>query len=269
MESPVQSLHARDPGLHFDVSVPRWWFHSNPVLTHVANGLHLVFPEGERFFCRSVAHYLDQLQDPALKERAKGFFAQEVKHGAEHTRSFKMLEQQGYDVRSFLDFYEKTAPKIEAMFPPNLRLSVTVALEHMTATLAEMALTDKFLDGAHEQMARLLRWHAAEEIEHKAVAFDVLAEVDPRYWVRAAGMFLGLAFLFTFWGIGTQKLMRQEKLERGAFRQFRRQAQAMRKHRLRNAVVKAVVEYLRPGFHPNQNDNWALARNYLAAEGLA
>ena len=75
--------------------IPRWWFGDNPLLTHAANGLHLVFPEGERFFIRSVARYLDRVDDPELKERATAFFQQEASHGREHTHSFEMLERQG------------------------------------------------------------------------------------------------------------------------------------------------------------------------------
>ena len=37
-----------------DAEVPRWWLYGNPVMTHMANGLNLLFPPGERFFIRSV-----------------------------------------------------------------------------------------------------------------------------------------------------------------------------------------------------------------------
>ncbi|MCA9604071.1 MAG: metal-dependent hydrolase, partial [Myxococcales bacterium] len=47
-----------------DADVPRWWFHDNPLVTHGANGLNLLFPEGERFFIRSVKHYMDRIEDP-------------------------------------------------------------------------------------------------------------------------------------------------------------------------------------------------------------
>ncbi len=33
--------------------IPRWWFDDNPIVTRYANGLHLVFPEGERLFIRT------------------------------------------------------------------------------------------------------------------------------------------------------------------------------------------------------------------------
>lgn len=256
----------RKPALHFGPEIPRWWLHDNPILTHAANGLHLVFPEGERFFIRSVKHYLAELDDPQLLARCRAFFGQEARHGLEHERSFEMLRGQGYDVDRFLSFYEGRAlPAIEAAISPALRLSVTVALEHLTATLGESVLSDDFLDGAHPELERLLRWHACEEIEHKAVAFDVFQTVDGRYWVRASGMVLGLTALMAFWTLATRMLLKEEaEVAAADWRRFRAQAEALRGGHVFRLFKKAFLDYLDPNFHPDQNDNLALAQDYLA-----
>ena len=128
-EAPAPRIRPRKMRFDFGDQVPRWWFADNPVITHISNGLSLVFPEGERFFIRSVKHYLDKIDDPELTERARAFFQQESRHGQEHARSFEMLERQGYELKSYMEFYEKRAvPFLEGLFPPNFRLSVTVAL---------------------------------------------------------------------------------------------------------------------------------------------
>ena len=70
----------RSPGV--DVSgVPRHWFGGNVVATHVANGVNLLFPAGERFFVRSVHHYLDRIDDEHLRARVKGFFSRSTSPG--------------------------------------------------------------------------------------------------------------------------------------------------------------------------------------------
>src|SRR5438094_723090 len=99
----------RSPGLAIDATVPRHWFGGNVVATHVANGVNLLFPAGERFFVRSVNHYLDRVDDPLLRDQIKGFFGQEGRHAREHERVFAMLEEQGYDVGRFLRVYERIA----------------------------------------------------------------------------------------------------------------------------------------------------------------
>src|SRR3546814_18954071 len=50
---------------------------------------------------------------------------------------------------------------------------LTCALEHFTAILANAVLSDPaHLVGADTEAQRMWRWHAVEEIEHKAVAYD-------------------------------------------------------------------------------------------------
>ncbi|MBK6689436.1 MAG: metal-dependent hydrolase [Deltaproteobacteria bacterium] len=261
----------RKPGLSFGPEIPRWWLHNNPVLTHAANGLHLVFPEGERFFIRSVKHYLEQLDDPQLVARCRAFFGQEARHGQEHEKSFEMLRGQGYHVDRFLEFYEQRAlPTIEAAISPALRLSVTVALEHLTATLGEAALSDDFLDGAHPELERLLRWHACEEIEHKSVAFDVYQEVDGRYTVRIAGMVLGMTALMAFWTLASRMLLAEERATtKDQWRGYRAQARSLRGGHIGRLFRRAFVDYLDPNFHPDQNDNLGLAESYLQRAGLS
>lgn len=244
--------------------IPRYWFAGKPVPTHVANALHLIFPMGERFFVRSVRHYLDEVEDPALREQIKGFFGQEGRHAHEHERVFKMLEAQGYEIRPFLGLYKKIAYDwIERYSPPSLRLAATAALEHYTAILAEGALEHDTLDAAHPRMRALLQWHAAEEIEHKAVAFDVLQATRPGYALRMAGMAVATLTLIGFWVVGATMLLRQEKqlTVRELLRQLRQMGQ--REPIVRRVFLRGLREYLRPDFHPWQRDNLAIARRVL------
>lgn len=261
-------ITVRKMGFSF-AGVPRHWFFGAAVPTHIANGLNLVFPAGERFFIRSVKHYLDRIRDPELRERVRAFFGQEGRHGFEHEASFEMLEAQGYEIREFLAMYEKLAfEKLEPMFPPSMRLSVTVALEHFTASLAERALTADFLDHAAPVMRDLLRWHAAEEIEHKSVAFDVFQEVDGRYWVRIAGLGIATAGLLGFWTIATRKLLAQEK-DLTPEEIARQRNAAADRGQDREVLLRAFLEYLKPSFHPDDHDNYEIARRYLASVGRA
>ena len=88
----------RKMGFSFD-EVPRRWFYDSVLVSDLVNALNLLFPAGERFFVRSVKHYVPQLRDPELRARVRAFFGQEGSHGHEHERAFEMLESQGYEVR--------------------------------------------------------------------------------------------------------------------------------------------------------------------------
>jgi hypothetical protein len=257
-------IQPRKIGFPFDPAViPRHWVNGKAVPTAMVNALHLIFPKGERFFVRSVRRYQDQIS-PGLREQVRGFFGQEGRHAQEHERFFAIIEAHGFSVDRFLRIYEAIAYRgIERLAPDKLSLSVTVALEHYTAILAEGAFEEGELDHFHPAVRDLLAWHAAEEIEHKAVAFDVLAEVDDSYALRMAGMALATATLIGFWALGATMLIRQERL---GVREVLRQFKELRDHRslLRTVFVRGMREYLRPDFHPWDHDNLALARDYLA-----
>ena len=73
----------RSPRFDFSAT-PRWWHVDSRVATAMANGMNFVFPAGERFFIRSVRHFLDEVDDPELKARAAAFIGQEAQHQRGH-----------------------------------------------------------------------------------------------------------------------------------------------------------------------------------------
>src|SRR5947199_2775780 len=111
--------------------------------SHVAAGLSAVFPDGEDFFVRSVRHYRDQISDPQLKRQVAGFIGQEALHGREHRLFNDRLAELGYPTKTFERFTKKGLAMRERMLSPVSNLAATAALEHFTATLAELVLTNE------------------------------------------------------------------------------------------------------------------------------
>lgn len=275
-------LSVRAPRLGFS-TVPKHWFANSAAATHVVNGVNLLFPAGERFFVRSVLRYVAKLDAEGKKDlvmRARGFFGQEGRHAGAHEKFFDTMRDQGYEIDRFLAWYDRWAYRfIEKHSPEALSLAVTVACEHFTAILAEDALKDDaaILEHAHPELRRLLAWHAVEELEHKSVAFDVLAAVHPSYALRLAGLAVGTACLGGFWVAATRELLKQDGLGlRDAARDLARLRTNPRNQEKGNAAerigqsigyrvfLRGIVEYMRPGFHPDDKDHRPLIERTLA-----
>src|SRR6476659_7747340 len=111
------------------------------IQSHIAAGLSAVFPDGEDFFVRSVRHYRDRITDPELKRQVGGFIGQEAMHGRQHRAFNDRLDELGYPVKRFERFTKWGLTTREKIAPPINNLAVTAALEHFTATLAELLLT--------------------------------------------------------------------------------------------------------------------------------
>ena len=254
----------RKPNLEFDASIPRYWMNGNLFATHFFNGLNLVFPDGERFFVKAVHDHLDRITDPVLLRQAKQFAAQEGQHANQHERYFACLRGQGYEIDTFLRRFHRFFRFTNSRLPAALRLAMTAGAEHYTAVLGAGAIEEfELLADADPTMRKLIVWHATEEIEHKAVAFDVLRATHPSYALRILGFIIATIALFGWTFAGTRMLIKQDGVSRALVRSQRRAALARDDGRGLARISAGVRAYFRRDFHPNQTDHLALARRRL------
>jgi predicted metal-dependent hydrolase len=258
-EIPVRKVH-----LPFDENIPRHWFGDNAVQTHIFNGLNLVFPDGERFFVRAVMDHADRIHDPELRAQIKGFVGQEGWHAHEHERYFATMREQGYRIDGFLDRFRKFAQWTNKYLPGSFRLAVTAGAEHYTATLGVFALTGGRLPEAHPVMRQLITWHAVEEIEHKAVAFDVLRAVNPSYALRIAGFLFATVALAGWTVSALRMLLRQDGIDKAEAKAMLLELERRDRGRMRRALRDGFRAYFRRDFHPSDVDDMEIARAQLA-----
>jgi predicted metal-dependent hydrolase len=267
-QQPARSAHAipvRKPQLEFGPSIRRYWMDDNIVATHFFNGLNLLFPDGERFFVKAVYDHLDRITDPVLLEQAKGFAGQEGQHAHEHEKYFDCLRAQGYEIDRFLRRFHGVYRLATRWFPAPLRLAMTAGAEHYTAIFGAGAIDDfPLLGNVDPTMRALIVWHATEEIEHKAVAFDILRATHPSYLLRLAGFVLATAAVFGFSLTATRMLIKQDRIPRAVARAHRKRAEAANDHQDLARLLAGVRAYVRPSFHPSETDHLEVARRRLA-----
>ena len=73
-----------------DDGIKKYWFDNNPSLTHFMSAVSVLFPEGERYFMKSMNHYRNQLSQETIKE-LNLFCKQEINHGRLHETLNKKL----------------------------------------------------------------------------------------------------------------------------------------------------------------------------------
>lgn len=237
--------------------LPRHFMDGDLVMSHIVATLSAVFPEGEDYFVRSVRNFRDQITDPLLKQQVGGFIGQEAIHGREHRVINERLGDLGYPTKAVDRFVGNRLRFDERVAPPKFRLAVTAALEHYTATLAEVLLAEasaRDLFGDSDEVRSLLLWHAIEESEHKAVAFDVFQAVsgDDRYRARVMNA-VTVGFLAVTVGWTIISLAKDP-----AARDLRRLGRSLKGLRtspwLTKDVRRRIRDYNRPGFHPDDHD---------------
>ena len=181
----LPAIPVRRPRLDLSPDVPRHWCRGEPFATHVLDALSSVFPIGEAFFVRAVLHYSDAIERDGGRDLARavrGFAGQEGRHSHEHDRHVELLIANGYPALATRNRIADAALRWSNRRMPLSSLAATAALEHLTALLARTVLSneERIERDFDPRMVRLWQWHALEEAEHKAVAFDVLRLVARR-----------------------------------------------------------------------------------------
>ncbi|WP_018655309.1 metal-dependent hydrolase [Actinomadura flavalba] len=275
-------LQARD--VHFDWSaVPLHWIPGDPVATHLVNVLHLLLPAGEEWFVRVFTEALPLVRDERLREDVLGFIGQEAVHASSHDGVLDHFAAQGLDVRPFVR-------QVEFMFESLLgdrgvtgergrawlyeRISLIAAIEHFTGVLGDWILNAEALDraGADPTMLDLLRWHGAEEVEHRHVAHDLYMHLDGRYVPRVRAMGETVTMLLALWQRGHRYLMWADPQVggrvKGGLHHFRRTGPAGLTPSGR-LLLPSIRRYLRRDYSPLGEGSTEQALAYLASSPAA
>ena len=256
------SIYPRDMAFRPATPPDRWWLGGDPIATTFFNALSASFPQGERFFMDAVRPYRDDAA-PLLRDQIIAFTTQEAIHSREHLSFNNSLKAYGYDLDR-IDRYLKGRFDFGRKLPRLNWLCATIALEHFTAILAHAILSESDdLAGAPPELKRLWQWHAMEEIEHKAVAFDTFLSATRnfsplrRWWIRCFSMVLTSIMFFQFIGFGVKEFFRQDGINTGkSWRALLRYLWS--KPGLMRRVAPSYFAYFKPGFHPWQVDDRAL-----------
>ncbi len=259
-------ITVRDERFARGIEARRWWLGGDPVATAWMNALSATFPRGEAFFIESVKAFRDGA-DPKLSAEIRAFVKQEINHTREHVAFNRMAADAGYDIEAIDKRVEKLLAELKDR-PVVLNLAATMALEHFTAMLGhELLKNPKYLEGADGDLGDLWRWHSAEEIEHKGVAYDTWMHATrdwsrwKRWKVKSLMMLLVTTRFIKHRSEDTMELLAQDGLTGWKWRLALAKYLLVSPGFLRR-ILPGWVAYFLPGFHPWNEDDRELIQLY-------
>ncbi|KVE32476.1 metal-dependent hydrolase [Burkholderia sp. TSV86] len=286
MNAPENHYLIKARHVKFDFSnTPIQWIKGDPESTHIINTLNLLFPEGELWFCRVYNKALPLITDPALRADAEGFLRQEAVHSRSHNGVLKhYYERHGIDTQPFTQRVNRLFTKLLGEEPFGLKightrfwlrqqLSVIAALEHFFGYLGNWILHARGLDdgSADPAIVDLLRWHGAEEVEHRTVAFDIYSHLGGNYVERSIHMTIVIGVLLYFIVTGSRFMYKRDP-SAGFYPGF---ALAWWLGKRRNHLpsflktIAAALRYYRPSYTPHNEGSTEEALAYLARSPAA
>ena len=207
-------------------NTPVDWVPEQPFVSYFINEINMMLPAGEFWFCRLYNKVLPQIQDEKLKQDVQAFIRQEAMHAQAHNSANKeYLRERQIDIQRNLDLMDFLFGKLLADQPMGLtipkplahqwdlfRLGIVATVEHMTCVLGKYALynTEWQKRGADPAMLDLVKWHGAEEIEHRTVAFDLYRHLGGGYLARYYLSVLVIIVVLGLWVDGAAHIMRQD-----------------------------------------------------------
>ena len=158
-------------------AIRRHYFANSPLMSHLLTALSSTFPIGEQFFVHSVRNVRDRVKDEKLQAQIAAFIGQEAMHSKAHAAFNDAWRRDDYNLDRFQAWLARKDSYIKGLHP-KIQLAITCAFEHFTALLGGYILRHpEILASSDEDTIKLWVWHAIEEIEHRAVAFDVYQHV--------------------------------------------------------------------------------------------
>jgi predicted metal-dependent hydrolase len=258
----ISGMPARDLRFSEEAIDQRWYMAGDPVSSAFLSALSATFPLGEKFFIDSVRRFGGKVHGK-LAEDIQAFVVQEAFHTREHLAFNKLVGDTGYSTTTMTERTRAVLKPFRAKSALR-QLGLTMALEHFTALFAHEVLTREYrLAPAPGHVRSLWRWHAMEEIEHKAVAFDTFVEATRqwsalrRYAFRCQVMVEATRVLLSVVARNMDDLFVQDRLPRLAT-----WWQAIHYFFGLNGVLTsmapAYLAWFRPGFQPWDIDDRAL-----------
>ena len=258
--------------MDFDFSnINRHFLANDPACSHVWTAFQAYFPEGEQFFVDAVRDAKKYVKDEALLREISAFIGQEAMHGKEHKVANLALAKVGINVNKLERAAGWVRKQANQHLGKKLRLAMTAAAEHFTGVIAEqIAFHPGFLRGVTDpQIKQLILWHAMEETEHRAVAFDLYKHTNGDYLTRALGMGIISAGIAPVVLVGMLSCLRQtgQLTNRKAWAEFL--VDYWGPKGFFTQAVPELMKYFKADFHPNQGDPEELLhafRRYLNIE---
>ena len=256
LHQPISPVVRRDLDFKLD-QIPRFWFNNDPFRSRMFDALSLTFPEGERYFIKSVRLFRAKITDPALQQRVSDFIQQEAQHGIAHEQMNQGMKQQGMPVDQFVQRLTRIFKHDLTYRSPQFNIAMTAAAEHLTALMAETFYSKKVtMENAHPFVRALFAWHAIEEMEHRDVAFDVMQQVaQVPESVRKFSLVLISTLMFGFTLYRTQVMLKHD-----GFNLIQRLNMTARglpwfvgKKGILSNMRSAYMDWFKADFHPNQH----------------
>lgn len=281
--------------ISFDFSKTSIYWAGSPFITHATNPLHMLLPPGELWFCRVFNNALSEITYPQLYQDVKGFIGQEATHAKSHNGLLEFYKENNIDLSEYVksidllfkNWFEKK-PFNKQWLNPILgkkwllfQVGMIAAIEHFTAVLGMWVLEEDRLNDIDQEVLRLIRWHGAEEVEHREIAFKLFKHLCETkigfYFGRQLTMAIVLPIFIIVWGRAIKYSINQDQiLDKNTIpttyykilKAIEKESKITGKAPSLKYLLASVIRWGSPFYNPKNEGNDQIAKYYFQANSF-
>lgn len=258
---PIRHMDFQFDGKNFD----HLFFRNSELASAYFHALSIFLTFGEDLVIDTARYHRQFLTDPLLKQRVTALIGQEAIHSKLHNEFNDTLKDYRYPLNIYRFLADKVFEYGLKRLPNRLQLSLMAGIEHYTAVIAQFMMEHEeiFYASGDEKQRAMWMWHMLEESEHKDIAYDVYESLSGDYALRMAGFALAsytIVFLVALGGAMIPPIRRPLNLVSPRYWKDVARGIALiwsPKDGIYGSSLGHLLDYIRPGFHPNDHDTSA------------
>lgn len=248
----MTGIEVRDLSFEVERGAGGLWNPRRPELSHMLNAFQLALPYLEPYFIDAIRNGAAQIKDPVHRANARAFCAQEANHARQHARYCRVLRERYPLLEEHEKAIQQSLVHSRQNDPLDWRLAYTAGYEAITVQMARWALrsADDWFGPEDQPFAELMMWHAAEEIEHRHVAFDVFQACSGNHRLRVKGFFAALRKTYAEITPAMTYMLQVD----GYAGRFGSKVRRLKlRVRMLAELLPAILRYVSPAYHPSQD----------------
>lgn len=250
----MSRLKVRHMQFDYDQPFEPIFIRNKPEASHYFTGFSIVLHHLEPYMIRAMKQAMPLVTDDALRDNMEQFCRQEAQHFQQHKRFNDTMASKGFpDLKSLEEENRLVYKKLSETKSLKFHLAYAETFESLASAAIVHEIKNGLVDDTEGFVGDIWRWHFCEELEHRALAYDVYQHLygDTAYrtvvgfYARAHFIKQGLRFGNYLLRADDQRI---QKLYGGRWRQVVRICQVIREQA---GLVPAILGTYKPGYSPH------------------
>lgn len=250
----MSNLSVRHMEFDYDQPIETVFIPNEPETSHFFTGFSIVLHYVEPYLIRSMREAKSLVTDKRIVEDMDKFCRQEAQHYTQHKKFNDHLHVDYPGLKALEEKAKKEYERLSKTKSLKFNLAYAEGFESAATVAALATLENGPLEKAEGFVGDIWRWHFCEELEHRAVTYDVYKHLYGDYlyrtsvgiWSQAHFIKMGLMFSHYLLEADKERILKNYGGKKGKY------SRAWKTVVDQKGLVPAILKTYNPFYDPNK-----------------